>query len=83
MSGYDPSKTREVALNFVVKHRDVPLPQAGRICRLLRLLSPEDFEAWMQRPNEQLDGRTPESLLSTHPEVIADLVDDMLTGQPT
>jgi uncharacterized protein (DUF2384 family) len=47
------------------------------------LEAPADFRKWLRMPNSQLDGKTPlEVLEEGRWQVVADLVDDMLTGSP-
>jgi hypothetical protein len=55
-----------------------------RIARLRAVLeAPADFRKWLRMPNSQLDGKTPlEVLEEGRWQVVADLVDDMLTGSP-
>ena len=54
------------------------------IARLRAVLSFEHFLHWLNRPNEQLDEKTPMDVVrSGRVGVVADLAEDMLTGQPT
>jgi hypothetical protein len=55
-----------------------------RIARLGAVLDdPNDFRKWLRMPNLELDGQTPMQLLDQGRwQVVADLVDDMLTGNP-
>ena len=55
-----------------------------RVARLRVVLSKDRFLKWLRMPNSQLEGDTPLDLLAKgERQVIADLVDDMLTGAPT
>jgi hypothetical protein len=56
-----------------------------RIARLRAVLDdPEDFRKWLRIANTELEGRTPLQLLDEGRwEVLADLVEDMLTGSPS
>lgn len=55
-----------------------------RILRLKARLPDEKLLAWLEAPNRHLDDRTPRSLIENgRAEVVADLVEDALTGQPT
>lgn len=56
-----------------------------RIARLRAVLEePDDFRRWLRMPNEALSGKTPLGLLKARRfQVLADLVDDMLTGSPS
>ena len=56
-----------------------------RIARLRAVLgNSNDFRKWLRMANQQLDGRTPLQMLDEGRwQVVADLVDDMLTGSPT
>jgi len=54
-----------------------------RIARLRALLDDEDFRSWLRLPNRQLEGRTPlEVIRGGKAARIADLAEDLLTGQP-
>ena len=54
-----------------------------RVARLRAAVSPEAFLKWLRMPNPELDNKKPLDLLATgEPQVVADLVDDMLTGAP-
>ncbi|MGH7785608.1 MAG: MbcA/ParS/Xre antitoxin family protein, partial [Candidatus Binatia bacterium] len=55
-----------------------------RIARLRAVMNePADFRRWLRMPNEDLQGKSPLDLLDARePQVVADLVDDMLTGSP-
>ena len=72
------------------KTPDAPSVQAGlalfqRIgLALARLVgSTEGIRIWMNAPNPQLEGRTPLSVvLAGQGEVVAEMLEDMLTGQP-
>jgi hypothetical protein len=62
----------------------VPLRPYERIARLRAVLPEKGVLAWMQRPNVHLDDRTPlEVIEGGRAEVVADLVESMLTGTPT
>lgn len=55
-----------------------------RAARLLSRVSAEDFKKWLRMANAHLDQRKPLDLLAKgEGQVVADLVDDMLTGSPT
>lgn len=55
-----------------------------RVARLRALLSPEDFLVWLSMSNELLDGFPPISIIKRgEAPIVADLVEDMLTGSPT
>lgn len=54
-----------------------------RIVRLRAVLPPEQFRSWLNAANPQLEGRTPIGVvLDGRAEVVADLVEDLLTGVP-
>lgn len=54
-----------------------------RIARLRTVISKGDFLKWLRMPNRELDGKRPlEFLANGEGQVVADLVDDMLTGAP-
>jgi hypothetical protein len=54
-----------------------------RIYQLRALLSQEGFLAFLNMPNDELDGKTPLDLIRKgRPAIVADLVEDMLTGSP-
>ncbi len=54
-----------------------------RVARLRSVLSPGAFRKWLRMPNSQIDDKTPLELLAAgERQVMADLVDDMLTGAP-
>ncbi len=54
-----------------------------RVARLIVVVSPEEFRKWLRMPNESLAGKRPLDLLTSEDgQVVADLVDDMLTGAP-
>lgn len=60
------------------------LASFARVARLRVVLSEEDFRAWLNLPNEQLDGRSPLALIHDGAvEVVADLAEDMLAGSPS
>lgn len=55
-----------------------------RIVRLCAVLKKPNFLAWLQRKNPHLDDLSPlEVITSGRPEVVADLVEAMLTGTPS
>jgi hypothetical protein len=55
-----------------------------RILRLRALMPVKDFVAWLEAPNQHLDGHTPRELIDQgRANVVAGLVEDALTGQPT
>jgi transcriptional regulator with XRE-family HTH domain len=55
-----------------------------RIARLGAALSRSNFLRWLRMPNEQLEGRSPlEAIRDGSVTVIADLAEDMLTGNAT
>jgi hypothetical protein len=55
-----------------------------RIARLRLRLSDVDFRKWLRIPNALLDGKRPLDLLAQGGwQVLADFVDDLLTGSPT
>lgn len=55
-----------------------------RIARLRSVLPPEDFRAWLNMSNELLDGNSPIQVIKKgKAAIVADLADDMLTGNPT
>ncbi len=55
-----------------------------RIARLRVIFSDEDFRAWLNRPNDLLDGETPLALiLQGYAIDVADFAENMLTGAPT
>lgn len=55
-----------------------------RTARLRCMVPGEDFKKWLRVPNQQLDQSKPLDLLAKgEGQVVADLVDDMLTGSPT
>ncbi len=55
-----------------------------RIARLGAPLSPSDFLRWLRMPNEQLEGRSPlDAIRAGRVTEIADLAEDMLTGNAT
>jgi len=54
-----------------------------RVARLRTVTSESGFRKWLRMPNEQLDGARPLDLMAgAQRQVVADLVDDMLTGSP-
>jgi len=54
-----------------------------RTARLRTVLSESDFRSWLNMPNEQLDDRTPIELIRNgKADTVADLAEDMLTGNP-
>jgi hypothetical protein len=55
-----------------------------RVARLRLRVSDDDFRKWLRVPNELLEGKRPIELLASGQwQVLADFVDDMLTGSPT
>lgn len=61
-----------------------PLGYLERIARLRSALDDQgDFRRWLNLPNRQLDGKSPIDLIEEgRSQVVADLVDDALTGSP-
>jgi hypothetical protein len=54
-----------------------------RTARLRTVLSESDFRSWLNMPNEQFDDRTPIELIRNgKADTVADLAEDMLTGNP-
>ncbi len=54
-----------------------------RVARLRTVTSESGFRKWLRMPNEHLDGTRPLDLMAgAKRQVVADLVDDMLTGSP-
>jgi len=54
-----------------------------RVARLRAVIPSDGFQKWLRIPNPELDDKTPLDLLAnTERQVVADLVDDMLTGAP-
>jgi hypothetical protein len=54
-----------------------------RIARLRIALKDHDFRKWLRMANELLDGAAPMDLIKRRrPQVVADLVADMITGRP-
>jgi hypothetical protein len=61
-----------------------PLRPYERIARLRAVLPEKGFLAWMQRPNMHLDDQSPLQIIeSGRANVVADLVESMLTGTPS
>lgn len=55
-----------------------------RIARLRAILDDEDFRSWLHLANAELEGRTPVDVIRAgNASVVADLAEDMLTGQPS
>ena len=55
-----------------------------RVARLRGVLKDADFRAWLNRANAHLDNHTPLELIeSGRVEIVADLVESMLTGTPS
>ena len=55
-----------------------------RVARLRAVLKDADFRAWLNRANVHLDNRTPLELIeSERVEIVADFVENMLTGTPS
>jgi len=60
------------------------LRQYERVARLRAVLKDADFRAWLNRANVHLDNQTPlEVIESGRVEIVADLVESMLTGTPS
>ena len=61
-----------------------PLGYFERIARLRSALGDQgDFRRWLHLPDRQLDGKRPIDVIEQgRMQVVADLVDDMLTGSP-
>jgi hypothetical protein len=55
-----------------------------RVARLRAVLKDPDFRAWLNRANVHLDNQTPLGLIENgRVEIVADLVESMLTGTPS
>ncbi len=55
-----------------------------RVARLRAVLSKEEFRQWLHLANDDLEGRTPLELIRLGKvAVVAELVEDMLTGSPS
>lgn len=55
-----------------------------RTARLRTVLSESDFRSWLNMPNEQLGDHTPIELIRDgKADTVADLAEDMLTGNPS
>jgi hypothetical protein len=55
-----------------------------RVARVRGVLSQSDFRKWLHLANEELDGQTPfEVIRKGKIALVADLVEDMLTGSPS
>jgi hypothetical protein len=55
-----------------------------RVARVRAVLKHNDFRKWLHLVNDELDGRTPlEMIRQGKVAVVADLVEDMLTGSPS
>lgn len=55
----------------------------ARVARLRAVLSEAEFRSWLNLPNDQLGGRSPRAAIREgQVEAVADLADDMLTGNP-
>jgi cell division protein ZapA (FtsZ GTPase activity inhibitor) len=55
-----------------------------RVARVRTVLNQNDFRKWLRLANDELDGRTPfEMIREGKVAVVADLVEDMLTGSPS
>jgi len=53
------------------------------VARLRAVVPKDGFQKWLRMPNPELDDKTPLDLLASgERQVLADLVDDMLTGAP-
>jgi hypothetical protein len=60
-----------------------PLEFFERVARLTTVLDAPQFRKWLRVPNKALEGKRPLELMASRDwQVVADLVDDMLTGQP-
>jgi hypothetical protein len=72
----------------VSKTPDADSLQAGlayfeRVARLRTVIPKDNFLKWLRMRNDQLDDKEPLELLAKgEGQVVADLVDDMLTGAP-
>ena len=54
-----------------------------RVARLRAVVSKDRFRKWLRIPNPELDDKKPLDLLASGEwQVVADLVDDMMTGAP-
>lgn len=54
-----------------------------RVARLRAVLGTDDFRRWLHLGSDEFEGRTPLELIrSGKVDVVADLVEDMLTGSP-
>jgi hypothetical protein len=54
-----------------------------RVARLRTVVPEDQFLKWLRMPNSALDNKKPLALLATgQRQIVADLVDDMLTGAP-
>ena len=54
-----------------------------RVARLRTVIPSDGFQKWLRIPNPELDDKTPLDLLAiAERQIVADLVDDMLTGAP-
>ncbi|HEY1302725.1 MAG TPA: hypothetical protein VGF24_04200 [Vicinamibacterales bacterium] len=54
-----------------------------RVARVRAVLHQNDFRKWLHLANGELDGRTPlEAIRQGKVDLVADLVEDMLTGSP-
>ena len=55
-----------------------------RVARVRAVLSQNDFRKWLHLANDELDGRTPFDVIRDGKvALVADLVEDMLTGSPS
>ncbi len=55
-----------------------------RVARVRAVLSQDDFRKWLHLANDELNGRTPlEEIRQGKIAVVADLIEDMLTGSPS
>ena len=60
-----------------------PLHEFEKIARLLSVLSPKDFRAWLNLQNAQLENRSPlQAIRAGRVGPVADLAEDMLSGAP-
>lgn len=54
-----------------------------RVARLSSVMKLQEFRAWLRTPNGALQGRSPMDILGTNERhIVAELVEDMLTGSP-
>jgi len=88
LSVAEVAKILRASRQAVSKTPDAQALQEGlrsfeRIARLRTVLPPEDFRKWLNIPRPDLGGRPPLDLVRARKaSVIADLVEDVLTGAP-